>query len=77
MQDLIDAVKAYAREHYEENGWDEIVECFGNDEIKECLQQHMGTVMKTTLTPAEAIKFFGEMCKIRYEYRRDIEATIF
>ena len=30
---LIEAVKAYAITHYEQNGWDIVVECYSNEDI--------------------------------------------
>ena len=32
---LIEQVKAYAREHYEDGGWDVIVECWSDEDIAE------------------------------------------
>ena len=34
-QELVQAVKAYAHDHYNDGGWDVIVECWTDDEIAE------------------------------------------
>lgn len=36
---LVDAVKAHALEHYEDGGWDVIVECWEDDQISEQIGQ--------------------------------------
>jgi len=33
----VDAVKAYALEHYNDGGWDVIVECWEDTDILECI----------------------------------------
>ena len=33
--ELVEAVKAHALEHYEDGGWDVIVECWEDDQIAE------------------------------------------
>jgi len=35
MKALVEAVKAHALDHYDEGGWDYVVECFSDDEIAE------------------------------------------
>ena len=32
-QELVEAVKAHALEHYQDGGWDVIVECYTDEEI--------------------------------------------
>lgn len=34
MDELVKAVRDYALKHYEQNGWDYIVECYSNEEIE-------------------------------------------
>jgi len=34
---VVDAVKAYALEHYNDGGWDVIVECWEDTDILECI----------------------------------------
>jgi len=40
MKEIIEAVKAHALEHYEDGGWDVIVECYDDemlaDRLKDC-----------------------------------------
>ncbi len=37
MAALVAAVKEYANDHYDEDGWDFIVECYGDAELEELL----------------------------------------
>ncbi|MEU6704698.1 hypothetical protein [Streptomyces wuyuanensis] len=39
MSALVEHVKAYAMEHYNDGGWDVIVECWGDSEIAEVLTE--------------------------------------
>lgn len=48
MTELVEAVKAHANEHYEDGGWDVIVECWSDEEIAEAV--------KGTKTTAGAIR---------------------
>ena len=34
-QELVDAVKTFANEHYNEDGWDVVVECFDDSDVWE------------------------------------------
>jgi hypothetical protein len=68
MSDKIKGIKKYALEHYNEAGWDVLIECWDDDEIE----------AKTEgLTLPEAIRTIGEELKTYYDYRRDIMATAF
>jgi hypothetical protein len=42
MQDKVDAVKAHAMEHYDEDGWSVIVECYDDEMIEEMLRKAPG-----------------------------------
>jgi hypothetical protein len=33
MNELVEAVKAHARDHYEDGGWDVLVECYSDSDI--------------------------------------------
>ena len=68
---LAKAVMKYAQDHYEESGWDEIVECWEAVEI--------GTEIKELgcKTEQEAIEAFKRIVDLRSERRRDIEGTVF
>lgn len=54
VQDMVDAVKAHALEHYEDGGWDVIVECWEDEHIAEHITE--GYVY----TVADAISLFGD-----------------
>jgi hypothetical protein len=64
-QDLVDAVKAYARENYEQ-GWDEVIECYEDKDIWE--------VIAGARTPAGAIRKMRAVVDIRKERREEIQA---
>jgi len=67
--ELIAAVRAHARAHYNDGkGWDEIEEAFTDEELIE----HLGNAR----TPAGAINAIGALVKIRHERAEDIRSTI-
>lgn len=66
-QEMIDAVKAHAADHYEEDGWDYLVECYDDGDVAE--------LIKGATTIADAIKTAAEIMKIKGDYRDDIQAT--
>jgi len=69
-EQLIEAVKAHARDHYAAGvGWDYIVECYSDAEIAEVLDAAGST------TPAQAIRAAGEEVGIVADYERDIKAA--
>jgi hypothetical protein len=71
LNELVVGVMKHAKKHYEEDAWDEIVECWTSAEISNELQ-------KQGITEAEkAIEHFGWIAKVRDERRRDIEAEAF
>lgn len=37
MNDLVGAVKDYANKHYNDGGWDVVVECWSNEQIAKCI----------------------------------------
>jgi len=63
---FVEAVKAHARKHYEEGGWDYVIECYSDAEIA-------ATIAGAT-TIAGAIRKIGKVLKDRADYRADIEA---
>lgn len=63
--EMIAAVKAHALEHYEQNGWDTVVECWADDEIAE--------VIKDCETNDEAIEEIAPFAA----YREDIQGYAF
>jgi len=71
MNVMVKAVLDHAADHYEEDGWDYVVECWTPAEVAEKLE-HAGAQ-----TPEEAIDVIHCEVKIRDDYRKDIEATAF
>jgi hypothetical protein len=69
MQNLIDAVKAHADEHYEHDGWDIVSECYEDGEI--------AALIGNATTPADAICAVGKHIKPLADYRADIQAEAF
>lgn len=69
MAEMVAAVKKYAEDHYNEDGWDSIVECYDNSDIA----REVGNA--TTIE--EAIAKVGKGCKIWDEHRQDVIAEIF
>lgn len=67
MKQLVEAVKQHALDHYEEDGWDYLVECYSDDEVAELIGD--------AKTVEEAIAAVGEIMKIKDDYRKDIQAT--
>jgi hypothetical protein len=49
MIDLVAIVKAYAVEHYNDGGWDVIVECWSDDQILEKIERHGATTRKQAI----------------------------
>lgn len=68
-QKLIDAVKQYAVEHYETDGWDYVVETMDDDEIA----HEIGD----TITPEEAIAKMHKLVKMLDDHRKEIRSTAF
>ena len=67
--ELVNHVKQYARDHYEQDGWDYIVECWSDDDIAERLS--------LTMTNEQAVHYIGNVVKRHDSIRRDVEAEIF
>jgi len=66
---LVEAVKAHALEHYnDDNGWDEIVEAYTDEEIA----QELGNARTTR----GAIREISSLVKLRHERAEDIRSTI-
>tara|TARA_R100000700_G_scaffold38694_1_gene50344 strand:+ start:226 stop:453 length:228 start_codon:yes stop_codon:yes gene_type:complete len=63
---LVDAVKGHAVRNYEKDGWDYIVECYGDGDIASIIQAANAT------TREEAIKAVGDYIKVKDDYRSDI-----
>jgi hypothetical protein len=69
MDEIIKALRAYAIEHYEEGGWDFLVECWEDSEIAKELEG--------ITTFEEARKHMAEVLGTVDSYRRDIQGTAF
>jgi len=65
---ILAAVKQYALDHYEEDGWDIVVECYGDEEILAIIGK------KTEKSAIAAVK---KHVRPQYEYRREIQAEAF
>jgi hypothetical protein len=61
---MVDAVKAHAKAHYEEGGWDFVIECWSDDMIDE----EIGLARSN----ATAIKRVGAAVGAVDSYRADI-----
>lgn len=56
MDELTEAVKAHALEHYEDGGWDVIVECWSDSDIAAVLACALDPIK----TAADAISHFAD-----------------
>ncbi len=69
MTALIAAVRAHARAHYEEGGWDYVVEAFDDEDLA-------ADIGRAT-TPEDAIAAVQEVLQLLDDRRQDIQATVF
>lgn len=67
--EIVKALRRYALEHYEEDGWDYVVEAYDDEEL---LEEIRGA---TSLE--EAIAMISPTLKVIDDHRRDIQATAF
>jgi len=56
VQQAVEAVKKYALEHYEDGGWDVIVECWEDEQI----ESYLFTTDEGPATEEEAIAMFAK-----------------
>jgi hypothetical protein len=68
-QSLIDAVKQYAKAHYEEGGWDYVVETMDDEDIAEDIAG--------ATTPKEAIAKMKKIADLLGGHREEIQSTAF
>jgi hypothetical protein len=66
MNELVDAVRAYANDNYDTDGWDVLVECWTDDEIKEKITE------ADAKNSRDAIKACLPWVKLYDEHRRAI-----
>ena len=69
LTELVNHVKQYARDHYDQDGWDVIVECWGDNEIAD--------EINLCLTNEEAVSQMHQICKAYDSRRRDVQAEVF
>jgi hypothetical protein len=69
QRQMVDAVKEYAKDHYEENGWDYVVEAFDDEQILKVVQY--------CNSPANAIRAMEKTVKLLHSRRQEIEATAY
>jgi hypothetical protein len=68
-EELVAAVKKYAAEHYNEDGWDFCVEAMDTEDVLQILEGEEAETVE------EAIKAVAFVCKLQDERRREIRAT--
>jgi hypothetical protein len=69
MSTLVEQIKAYAVEHYNQDGWDVLVECWEDSDILEFIE---GMKEKENVTDFEGvIRELGEIMKIGRERMED------
>jgi len=68
-QELVDAVKAHALAHYEDGGWDVVVECFDDAEIAE--------VIGKATTVSGALRKFATMVDVWADRQADARNSAF
>lgn len=69
MAGFVKEVLDHAIAHYEEGGWDYVVECWSEKEIED--------TTKNCRTAAGAIKVIGKIVGARDTYRKEIQAEAF
>ena len=68
-QDLVDAVRAHALDHYNEDGWDYVVECWEDYEIL--------SIVRGSKSESQAIRKVRKQVKVLSDYRDEVRAEIF
>ena len=68
-QDLVDAVRAHAIEHYNEDGWDFVVESWEDWEIL--------AVVKGSKKESQAIRKVRKQIRALSDHRSEIQAEVF
>lgn len=66
-EQLVEVVKTHAQEHYEDGGWDVLVECYSDAEISEHLEQDAPDATE----PEEAIRAFQWLVDVWHERQQD------
>lgn len=68
ITELVAAVRKYAELHYTRDGWDYVVECWTDDDIRE-------TIEHVAHTPANAIRACHSICIVQHGARQDAIAA--
>jgi hypothetical protein len=55
LSELVAAVKAHAHKHYEDGGWDVIVECYSDKEIEEYLAENAAVTVEAAIAAFEPL----------------------
>lgn len=71
MEEIIKFIKQYAQDHYNDGGWDVIVECWGDSDIRDYLNS-----CKIT-TQAEALKQFKRVVGVWADQQADAKNSAF
>lgn len=71
LHQMTEAVKKHATEHYEDGGWDVVVECWTDKEIQDWL------VKNGAATPEEAIDSFKDLVSIWADRQADARNSAF
>jgi len=71
ISELVQYVKDYANLHYEDGGWDVIVECWEDKDILELLTRDNAT------TEQEALAAFKDIVAVWADYQADAENSRF
>ena len=67
--DFVTEIKAHALANYNRDGWDIVVECYSDEELRE--------LTVSCKTAEQAIAKVGDMVKVQDDYRKDIQAEAF
>lgn len=68
-QQMVAAVRKHALEHYNEDGWDYVVECWSDEDIVDQIDLYG--------TEENAIEMVEEVVKVLDDRRKDVMAEIF
>lgn len=55
MRDLVAAVKAHAKENYNEGGWDVIVECWEDERIADVIAEEGATTAQAAIDAFKSV----------------------
>jgi hypothetical protein len=72
MQPLVDAVKAHATKHYDDGGWDVVIECWEDWELMEFLASPWPEKPEVE-TPEQAIERMAGLVSVWAEKQADAE----